>query len=134
MSKIIEVEGIGEVYAGKLNAAGIPTTKALLARGASREGRRKLAEETGVSLAQVLKWVNHADLFRIKGVKTQYAELLEAAGVDSVAELAQRNPDNLHPALAKTNEKKKLVRKLPNHKQVCDWVAQAQSLPAVVTH
>jgi predicted flap endonuclease-1-like 5' DNA nuclease len=134
MSDIIDVEGIGEVYAGKLKDVGIATDTDLLERGATRAGREKIVQDTGISDKLILRWVNHVDLFRIKGVQTQYAELLEAAGVDTVPELAQRNPANLHPALTKVNEEKKLVRKLPTLEQVADWVTQAKALPRVVTY
>jgi predicted flap endonuclease-1-like 5' DNA nuclease len=134
MSDIIDVEGIGEVYAGKLKEAGIPTVEELLKRGATRAGRDKIAKDTGISEKLILRWVNHVDLFRIKGVERQYAELLEAAGVDTVPELAQRNAAHLHPAMAKVNEEKKLVRKLPTQEQVAEWVTQAKGLPRVVTY
>jgi predicted flap endonuclease-1-like 5' DNA nuclease len=134
MSAIISIEGIGEVYAEKLKAAGIATTEALLERGATREGRASIAETTGISGTLLLRWVNHADLFRINGVEAQYAELLEAAGVDSVPELAQRVPANLASRLAEVNDQKKLVRKVPSQTQVADWVAQAQTMPRMVHH
>jgi predicted flap endonuclease-1-like 5' DNA nuclease len=134
MSKIIDVEGIGEVYARKLEDAGIATTEALLEQGATRAGRQKIEKTTGISHALLLRWVNHVDLFRIKGVQTQYAELLEAAGVDSIPELAQRDPAHLHPKLVETNETKKLVRKVPTQKQVSDWIGQAKKLPRAVTY
>jgi len=134
MGEIIRIEGIGETYAEKLKAAGIATTEALLEQGSSREGRRKLAEDTGISATLVLRWVNHADLFRIEGVEAQYAELLEAAGVDSIPELAQRMPANLAPKLAEVNDQKRLVRKLPTEGQVAGWVAQAKTLPRMVHH
>jgi len=134
MSDVIEVEGIGEVYANKLKEVGIATSEALLEQGATRAGREKIAKDTEISHALILRWVNHVDLFRIKGVHSQYAELLEAAGVDSVPELAQRNPTNLHPGMVEVNEKKNLVRKLPTPEQVADWVVQAKALPRIVTH
>jgi predicted flap endonuclease-1-like 5' DNA nuclease len=134
MSDVIEVEGIGEVYAKKLKDVGISTSEALLEKGATPAGREKIAKDTGISHARILRWVNHVDLFRLKGVETQYAELLEAAGVDTVPELAQRNPANLYPALTATNEKKKLVRKLPTQDQVAGWIQQAKKLPRVVTY
>jgi predicted flap endonuclease-1-like 5' DNA nuclease len=134
MSNIIDVEGIGEVYARKLKDVGIATDKDLLERGATRGGREKIAQESGISDKLILRWVNHVDLFRIKGVQTQYAELLEAAGVDTVPELAQRNPSNLYPALAEVSEQKKLVRKLPTEDQVADWISQAKTLPRMVTY
>lgn len=134
MCDVIEVEGIGTVYSQKLKDVGVATDALLLERGATRSGRHKLAEETGISEKRILRWVNHVDLFRINGVETQYAELLEAAGVDSIPELAQRDPTHLHPKLSEINEKKNLVRKLPGLSQVTEWVAQAKTLPRVVTH
>jgi predicted flap endonuclease-1-like 5' DNA nuclease len=134
MSDIISIEGIGEVYAEKLKAAGIATTEALLEQGATRDGRAKIAETTGISGTLILRWVNHADLFRINGVEAQYSELLEAAGVDSVPELAQRVPENLALRLAEVNDQKKLVRKVPSQTQVADWVAQAKTMPRMVHH
>jgi predicted flap endonuclease-1-like 5' DNA nuclease len=134
MSDIIEVEGIGKVYAKKLKDAGIATTEALLEKGATPAGRKKIAEKSGISDVRILRWLNHVDLFRIKGVETQYAELLEASGVDTIPELAQRDPAHLYPKLVETNKKKKLVRKLPTQEQVADWVTQAKALPRVLTY
>jgi predicted flap endonuclease-1-like 5' DNA nuclease len=96
MAKLTKVEGIGEIYAEKLQEAGIRTTQALLEKGASPQGRREIAEKTDISGTLILRWVNRVDLFRIKGVGEEYSDLLEAAGVDTVPELAQRNPENLH--------------------------------------
>jgi predicted flap endonuclease-1-like 5' DNA nuclease len=134
MSDIIDVEGIGEVYARKLKDIGIATDEDLLEKGATPRGRDKIAQDSGISHKRILRWVNHVDLFRIKGVQKQYAELLEAAGVDTVPELAQRNPSHLHPALADVNGQKKLVRKLPTQDQVAEWISQAKTLPRVVTY
>ena len=134
MSDVIEVEGIGKVYAKKLKDSGIVTTEALLEKGATPAGRKRIAEKSGISAARILKWLNHVDLFRIKGVETQYAELLEASGVDTIPELAQRDPAHLYPKLVETNKKKKLVRKLPTQEQVADWVTQAKALPRVLTY
>jgi predicted flap endonuclease-1-like 5' DNA nuclease len=134
MSDVIEVEGIGKVYAKKLKDVGIATTEALLENGATPAGRQKIAEKSGISPTRILKWLNHVDLFRIKGVETQYAELLEASGVDTIPELAQRDPTHLYPKLVETNKKKKLVRKLPTQEQVADWVTQAKALPRVLTY
>jgi predicted flap endonuclease-1-like 5' DNA nuclease len=134
MASIVDVEGIGKTYAVKLQAAGVNTTDALLEMGASPKGRKLLAEKTGISEKLVLEWVNHVDLYRIKGVGSEYADLLEEAGVDTVVELATRNPENLHKAMLDTNEKKNLVRKLPALSQVTEWVTQAKKLPRVVTY
>jgi predicted flap endonuclease-1-like 5' DNA nuclease len=134
MSDVIEVEGIGKVYAKKLKDSGIATTEALLENGATPAGRKRIAEKSGISAARILKWLNHVDLFRIKGVETQYAELLEASGVDTIPELAQRDPAHLYPKLVETNKKKKLVRKLPTQEQIADWVTQAKALPRVLTY
>ena len=113
MAKLEQVEGIGDVYAQKLRGAGVATTDVLLKQGATPKGREEIAAKAGVSGKLILEWVNHADLFRIKGVGEEYADLLEEAGVDTVPELAQRNPANLHAKLGKVNAAKKLVRRLP---------------------
>jgi predicted flap endonuclease-1-like 5' DNA nuclease len=134
MAKLAAIEGIGEAYAAKLEAAGITSLEDFLKKCADKKGRKAMAEKTGISEKLILNWVNRADLARVKGVSTQYADLLEAAGVDSVPELAQRNSDNLQAKMAEVNEAKKLVRKVPTTSQVADWVAQAKELPRVVTH
>ena len=134
MARIINVEGIGPVYAKKLRAAGILTTDALLDAGASPQGREDLAEKTGISGKLILEWVNHADLFRVRGIGEEYSDLLEEAGVDTVPELAQRNAENLYAKLVETNKEKKLVRRLPSQTQVSDWVAQAKALPRAITY
>ncbi len=134
MPKLTEIEGIGPTYASKLSAVGISTTGALLEQGASAAGRKEIASKTGISEAKVLEWVNHADLFRIKGVGEEYADLLEAAGVDTVPELAQRNAQNLYEKLQAINAEKRLTRQLPSEAKIADWVAQAKTLPRVVNH
>ena len=134
MARIIDIEGIGKVYAAKLADAGLTTVEALLKAGASPKGRQALEEKTGISGKLILEWVNLADLFRIKGVGEEYSDLLEEAGVDTVPELAQRNAENLYAKLAETNAAKELVRRLPSQSQVADWVEQAKALPRVVTY
>ena len=134
MAKLSKVEGIGEFYAQKLRTAGVRTTQALLEKGASPKGRTEIAEKTGISGKLILEWVNHVDLFRIKGVGEEYSDLLEEAGVDTVPELAQRNPENLYPKLVAVNQEKKLVRQLPTQTQVSDWIEQAKRLPRVITY
>lgn len=134
MASLAKVEGIGKAYAQKLAEAGVATTQALLDKGASPQGRQEIAEKTGISPKLILRWVNHVDLFRIKGVGEEYADLLEVAGVDTVPELAQRNPENLYQKLIEVNQEKKLVRQLPSEIQIRDWVEQAQRLPRKVTY
>jgi predicted flap endonuclease-1-like 5' DNA nuclease len=134
MTKIVDVEGIGETYAKKLTDAGYATTEAFLEKGATPKGRKELAEKTGISDTLILKWVNRVDLDRIKGIGSEYADLLEAAGVDTVPELAQRVPANLTAKMAEVNAVKKLVRKLPTEAQVADWIEQAKKLPRVVSY
>ena len=134
MARIIDIEGIGKVYAEKLAGAGLTTVEALLKAGASPKGRQALEEKTGISGKLILEWVNLADLFRIKGIGEEYSDLLEEAGVDTVPELAQRNAENLYAKLAETNATKELVRRLPSQSQVADWVEQAKALPRVVTY
>lgn len=134
MTKLSEIEGIGEVYAAKLEAAGVASVEKLLETGATKKGRESLCEKCGVSETLILKWVNRADLARIKGIGSEFADLLEAAGVDSVPELANRVPDNLAAKLAEVNDAKKLTRRVPTSDQVADWVEQAKNLPRVVSH
>jgi predicted flap endonuclease-1-like 5' DNA nuclease len=134
MAKLMKVEGIGEVYAQKLQQVGIATTQALLETGASPQGRKEVAEKTGISGKLILEWVNHVDLFRVKGVGEEYADLLEEAGVDTVPELAQRNPEHLYQKLVAVNREKRLVRRLPTQTQVSDWIEQAKQLPRVITY
>jgi predicted flap endonuclease-1-like 5' DNA nuclease len=134
MAKLIDVEGIGDVYAGKLLEAGIETTEAFLEAGKTPQGRRDIAARTGISGTLILEWINHVDLFRIKGIGEEYADLLEEAGVDTVVELAQRNADNLYTALVAANERKKLVRQLPALTQVTHWIEQARELPRMITY
>lgn len=132
MTKLLDIEGIGEKYAQKLKDAGVPTVEALLEQGSTAKGRKDVAEKADIGDALILEWVNHADLFRIKGVQEEYADLLEEAGVDTVPELAQRNPGNLYKKLVEVNNAKELVRQLPTQKQVEDWVKQAKELPRAV--
>jgi predicted flap endonuclease-1-like 5' DNA nuclease len=134
MTSLRKIEGIGEIYAQKLREAGVGTTEALLEQGTTPRGRREIAERSGISETLILKWVNRADLFRIKGVGEEYADLLEVGGVDTVPELSQRNPENLYQKLIEVNEEKKLVRRPPTQGQVQDWVEQAKGLPRIITY
>ena len=135
MAKSIEaLEGVGPVYGKKLRDIGCHSPNKLLRDGATRKGRKMIAERSGLSDSLVLRCVNMADLFRIKGVATHYAELLEAAGVDTVKELRNRNASNLTLAMQEANAEKRLVRKVPSEKMVSNWVQQAKSLPPVVTY
>ena len=133
--KIEEVEGIGPTYAGKLIGAGVATTDALLERGAKPSGRKSLEDATGISGALILEWVNHVDLMRINGVGSEYSDLLEAAGVDSPAELAQRNAANLATTFAEVDAARPdMVRRVPSETEIAGWIAQAKDLPKVVEH
>jgi len=134
MTKLTKIEGIGATYAEKLQAAGIDSIEALLEQGATSSGRQSIVAQTGISDKLVLDWVNRADLMRVKGIGEEYADLLEAAGVDTVPELAQRNPDNLHAKMVAVNQDKHLVRRVPGKLQVANWVAIAKELPRIITH
>ena len=134
MTKLVVIEGIGEAYAQKLQAAGVTSVEALLEKGSTPQGRKELAEQTGISGNLILGWVNRADLFRIKGIGEEYSDLLEKAGVDTVVELAQRNPENLYAKLVEVNAAQKLVRRLPGQAQVAEWIRQAKELPRVVRY
>ncbi len=134
MAKLTVIEGIGESYEVKLKEAGIGSIEKLLAACTTKKGRKDLAEKAGVSEKLILKWANHADLIRIKGIGGEYAELLEAAGVDTVPELSNRREDNLTAKMAEVNAKKKLVRKLPTEKMVKEWIDQAGKLERVLNY
>lgn len=135
MAKSIEkIEGIGPKLGEALRNAGIRTVDDLLEAGAEKRSRTALAEKTGISESRLLKCVNMADLLRINGVASQYAELLECAGVDTVKELKHRNAENLAAKMAEVNGEKRLVRRPPSATVVNDWISQAQKLPAKVTH
>ncbi len=134
MTKLSEIEGIGAVYSAKLEQGGITSVESLLSTCCDKKGRKQQAEALDISEKLLLGWVNRADLARIKGISTQYADLLEAAGVDTVPELAQRNADNLHARMVEVNSAKKLVRQVPSLAQVQDWVSQATDLPRVMTY
>lgn len=134
MASLIAVEGIGPVYAQKLKEAGIGSTETLLAAGATPEGRKDIAAKTGIGDSLILRWVNHVDLFRIKGVGEEYSDLLEVAGVDTVVELAQRVAANLHAKMVQVNQAEKRVRQLPTEKQVKNWIKQAKKLPRKISY
>ena len=132
---ITEIEGIGPAHGATLEAAGIGTVAALLAAGAKPSGRQTIATDTGISSKLILEWVNHADLMRINGVGSQYADLLEAAGVDSPPELAQRNAANLAVTFQEVVAARPgIVRRIPSESEVAGWIAQAKTLPKVVDH
>ena len=135
MATISAIEGIGPKYRKALQGAGVRTCEALLENGATRKGRKALAEVTKLGDTRILEWVNRADLMRIKGVSTQYSDLLEAAGVDTVKELKNRNAANLAAAMEKANSgRRRLVKRTPSVKVVQGWVDQAKKLPAVVKY
>lgn len=132
--KVIDIEGVGAAYADKLAAAGINNTDELLEKCAAPAGRKALAEETGIEEKRILRWCNHADLFRVKGVGPQFAELLEAAGVDTVKELAHRNAENLAAKMAEVNAKKNLVNRVPVASELQRIIDGAKELPGVLTY
>jgi predicted flap endonuclease-1-like 5' DNA nuclease len=129
-----KIEGIGPAYGKKLAQAGIRTTTQLLKAGADRKGRKALGDATGISDQLILKWTNMADLMRISGIGTQFSELLEAAGVDTVKELRNRNADNLAKKMAEVNAEKHLTRRTPPSSLVERWVADAKSLTPIMTY
>lgn len=136
MASLERIEGIGKKYAKAMAACGVRTTEGLLKEAATKKGRKSLAERSGCSEAQILEWVNRADLMRVRGVGEEYSDLLERAGVDSVKELRRRKPENLHAALLETNARSRgrLVRRPPSLSEVERWVAHAKELAPVVTH
>ena len=132
--KIIDIEGIGDVYAQKLQAAGINKVSELLEKCAAPKGRKELAEATGISDKLILRWTNHADLFRINGVGPQFAELLEAAGVDTVKEFRHRVAENLQPKLVEVNEAKTICNRVPAVSEVQKMIDQAKELEPKMTY
>ena len=134
VNSLIDIEGIGATYAKTLADADLTNTDHLLDAAGSASGRKTLATKTGLTEAKILEWVKRADLMRVKGIGGEYSNLLEAAGVDTVKELATRVPANLQAKLAEVNEAKKLVRRVPTESEVSGWVAEAKTLPAKVTH
>ncbi len=134
MTKIIEIEGIGPVMGEKLEKAGIKTVEALLKECASKPGRKKIADQTGIAEAKILDFVNMADLMRVNGVGAEFAELLVAAGVDTIKELRTRKADNLHAKLEEVNAAKKLTRRVPSLDMVSDFINKAKDIEPTVTH
>jgi len=134
MTKIIEIEGIGPVMGEKLEKAGIKTVEALLKECASKSGRKKIADETGIAEAKILDFVNMADLMRVNGVGAEFAELLVAAGVDTIKELRTRKAENLHAKLEEVNAAKKLTRRVPSLDMVSDFINKAKDIEPTVTH
>ncbi len=132
--KVHEIEGIGPAYGKKLGAAGIVLTGDLLKTCGSASGRRAVAAVTGLTEAQLLKWANLADLMRISGIGKQFSELLEAAGVDTVKELRNRNAENLAEKMRSVNAAKRLAHATPSTHQVARWVEQAKGLKPSITH
>ena len=131
---IQSIEGIGPVNAERLRAAGISTVGVLLEAGATKAGRKQLATNTGLAEDLILGWVNRADLMRVRGVGSQYSDLLEAAGVDTVKELRHRRPDNLHQAMAEANAQRNLVRRVPTAHEVERWISRARELAPMVSY
>ncbi len=132
--RVIDLEGIGAVYAEKLAGAGITTLDELLAECGAAKGRKSVAEKAGVSEARLLTWVNMADLTRINGIGPEFSELLEASGVDTVKELQHRNADNLAAMMSETNEQRKLCRRVPSAGEVAKWIEAAKSLSPMISH
>lgn len=134
MRKISRVEGIGPTYTSKLHECGIDYQEQFLELCSSSKDRHLLAKRSGISARLILKWTNHIDLERVNGIGEEYAELLESAGVDTIPELAQRNPHNLYLSLRAANDERHLVRQCPSEHAVESWVEQAKQLPRVVNY
>ena len=131
---VMEIEGVGAAYAEKLYGAGVRTEADLLDRGATRKGRAELAAMTSLPEPTILEWVNHADLMRIHGVGPEYADLLEEAGVDTVPELAHRNPVHLYERIEQVVAERELVRRPPSQSMVAEWIAEASTLGRTIEY
>lgn len=134
MTKLEVIEGIGPTFAEKLREAGFGSVEVLLEAGTTPEGRKEIQNASGIGAEFILDWVNRADMMRIRGVGEEYSDLLEKGGVDTVVELAQRNPGNLYEKLMEVNAEKRLVRRPPSRGMVEEWVKQAKALPRVVSY
>lgn len=134
MTAIKDIEGIGDAYMKKLNSIGIKTVESLLNKGASKKGRDEISREAGIDEQRILAWVNRADLYRVKGIGSEYSDLLEAAGVDTVVELSKRRPDNLTEKMVEVNIEKRLVRRVPTQQMVEGWITEAKTLPRIVNY
>lgn len=132
--KIEDVEGIGPAYGEKLRSVGVKNTDELLSAGKTKKGRTDLAQKTGISESLILKWVNMVDLYRINGIGSEFSELLEASGVDTVKELKHRVAANLVKKMTEVNTEKSLTRRVPTESVVADWIEQAKKLPAAVEY
>ncbi len=131
---IINIQGIGPSFAEKLKAAGINNTTEMLEKGSTKNGRNQIVAATGIDDAKILTWVNHCDLHRINGIAGQTSELLEAAGVDTVKELANRNAVNLGAKVKEVNAAKKLTGRVPSEKRLQKMINQAKTLEQKVFH
>ncbi|HLV44551.1 MAG TPA: DUF4332 domain-containing protein [Aggregatilineales bacterium] len=134
MATLTVIEGIGKAISNKLAKAGIHSIEQLLKEGATPAGRKAIAEQAGLDPKQVLKWVNKADLMRIKGIGSEFSDLLEAVGVDTVPELARRKAENLHAKMVTLNEAKKLVRRLPTVGMIEGWIMQAKAMDRIIKY
>lgn len=134
MTAVKDIEGIGDVYTKKLHAIGINTVEALLEKGATKKGRDEIAREAAIDEHKILEWVNRADLYRINGIGSEYSDLLEAAGVDTVVELSKRRADNLTEKMVEVNIEKRLVRRVPTQQMVEGWINKAKNLPRIVSY
>jgi predicted flap endonuclease-1-like 5' DNA nuclease len=132
---VADIEGIGPVNADKLAGAGVRTVEGLLERGAGRKGRQELADAAGISTGKILEWVNRADLYRVKGIGSEYSDVLELVGVDTVPELAQRNAANLHAAIVKLDQDRpNVIRRVPSESEIAGWIGQAKTLPRAIEY
>ncbi len=134
MAKLSDIEGIGETYQAKLKESGVATLEKLLEAGATPAGRANTAKDSGISEKLILTWVNKADLSRVKGISSQYADLLEFSNVNTIPQLATRNAENLVVKMEEVNAERNLVRKVPVLSQVQGWIAQAKELPRILEY
>ena len=131
---ISEIEGMSAFAASKLKSMGIRTTDALLEAARNVKGRKALSARTGISEQQLLEWANVSDYMRIPGMGKAKVNLMRAAGVTTVRELAHRNPARLAQNMKEVNTRRKLVRVLPSEKSVEQLIAQARKLQPKITY
>ena len=133
MNSINSINGMTHTEATKLRRARVRTTVTFLQIASTRSGRALLTKETGITSPKLLHWAKRAELMKIKNLGRDYADLLEAVGVESLADLKRRNPESLHEMMHNTNQIKKIVDRMPSLKRVASWIDDSKDIAITVS-
>ena len=133
MNSIDSINGMTHTEDTKLRRARVRTTVTFIQIASTRSGRALLTKETGITSPKLLHWAKRAELMKIKNLGRDYADLLEAVGVESVADLKRRNPDSLHEMMLNTNQVKKIVDRMPSLKRVTKWIDDSKDIVITVS-